>query len=79
MTTRSPASRPGTRPWAAPTSRAAGPPWTRSSRGAGKGGDRAEAATTGPTAVRDSKRPGGAHLSVGAGQWAAFARRAARG
>lgn len=54
--------------------------WFKSSYSAGNGGDCVEVADTGTAVlVRDSKRPGEAFLSVGADEWAAFVRMAARG
>ncbi|MGW2783848.1 DUF397 domain-containing protein [Streptomyces populi] len=57
------------------------PSWFKSSYSAGDGGDCVEVAHAGTAAVlvRDSKRPGDAFLTVGAVQWAAFVRMAARG
>ncbi|MGW2821671.1 DUF397 domain-containing protein [Streptomyces sp. NPDC001443] len=53
--------------------------WFKSSYSAGNGGDCVEVADAGTTVlVRDSKRPGEAFLSVGADEWAAFVRMAAR-
>ncbi|MGV9402652.1 DUF397 domain-containing protein [Streptomyces sp. NPDC003667] len=58
---------------------AAGLAW-KSSDSAGYGGQCVEVADAGTAVlVRDSKRPGEAFLSVGAGEWAAFVRMAARG
>ncbi|GAB1337312.1 DUF397 domain-containing protein [Streptomyces sp. E-15] len=54
--------------------------WTKSSYSAGNGGDCVEVANAGAAVlVRDSKRPEEAFLSVGAEEWAAFVRMAARG
>ncbi|ALO95598.1 hypothetical protein SHL15_4508 [Streptomyces hygroscopicus subsp. limoneus] len=54
--------------------------WSKSSYSAGNGGDCVEVADTGTAVlVRDSKRPEEAFLSVGADEWAAFVRMAARG
>ncbi|MEU8651030.1 DUF397 domain-containing protein [Streptomyces sp. NPDC048737] len=54
--------------------------WMKSSYSAGDGGDCVEVADAGTAVlVRDSKRPGDGFLTVGAGQWAAFVRMAARG
>lgn len=54
--------------------------WFKSSYSAGNGGDCVEIADAGTAVfVRDSKRPGEALLSVGADEWAAFVRMAARG
>ncbi|MFF2199141.1 DUF397 domain-containing protein [Streptomyces sp. NPDC058145] len=54
--------------------------WQRSSYSAGDGGQCVEVADAGTAVlVRDSKRPGEASLSVGADEWAAFVRMAARG
>ncbi|WP_445279109.1 DUF397 domain-containing protein [Streptomyces sp. DSM 118148] len=54
--------------------------WFKSSYSAGNGGDCVEVADAGTAVlVRDSKRPGEAFLSVGAGEWAVFVRMAARG
>ncbi|MFE5404109.1 helix-turn-helix domain-containing protein [Streptomyces sp. NPDC056580] len=48
--------------------------------GARNGGDCVEVADAGTAVlVRDSKRPGEASLTVGAGEWAAFMRMAERG
>ncbi|MGW5325546.1 DUF397 domain-containing protein [Streptomyces sp. NPDC004014] len=52
----------------------------RLGRGAGDGGRCVEVADAGTAVlVRDSKRPGEAFLSVGAGEWSAFVRMAVRG
>ncbi|MFJ6420455.1 DUF397 domain-containing protein [Streptomyces hydrogenans] len=52
--------------------------WFKSSYSAGDGGDCVEVAETGPVVlVRDSKRPEGVLVRVGAKQWAAFVRMAA--
>jgi hypothetical protein len=54
--------------------------WFKSSYSAGNGGDCVEVADAGTAVlVRDSKWPGEAFLSVGADEWAAFVRMAARG
>ncbi|MEV7201189.1 DUF397 domain-containing protein [Streptomyces griseoluteus] len=54
--------------------------WFKSSYSAGDGGDCVEVADAGTAVlVRDSKRPGEAFVSVGADEWAAFVRMAARG
>ncbi|MES9519237.1 DUF397 domain-containing protein [Streptomyces capoamus] len=54
--------------------------WFKSSYSAGDGGDCVEVADAGTAVlVRDSKRPEEAFLSVGADEWAAFVRMAARG
>ncbi|MEU2053404.1 DUF397 domain-containing protein [Streptomyces bungoensis] len=59
---------------------AAGLVWKKSSYSAGDGGQCVEVADAGTAVlVRDSKRPGEAFLSVGADEWAAFVRMAARG
>ncbi|KAB1988724.1 DUF397 domain-containing protein [Streptomyces triticiradicis] len=56
------------------------PRWFKSSYSAGDGGDCVEVADAGTAVlVRDSKRPEDAFLTVGAVQWAAFVRMAARG
>ena len=53
--------------------------WYKSSYSSGSGGDCVEVADAGTAVlVRDSKRPGEAFLSVGADEWAAFVRMAAR-
>ncbi|MDX3307649.1 DUF397 domain-containing protein [Streptomyces sp. NPDC054884] len=63
-----------------PAPAAAEPHWFKSSYSAGNGGDCVEIADAGAAVlVRDSKRPGEGFLTVGAGQWAAFVRMAARG
>ncbi|MFD0269852.1 DUF397 domain-containing protein [Streptomyces sp. NPDC127106] len=48
--------------------------WRKSTHSGGDGGDCVEVADGGPgvVPVRDSKRPGGAHLVFGAAAWAAF-------
>lgn len=54
--------------------------WFKSSYSAGNGGDCVEVADAGTAVlVRDSKRPGDASLTVGADEWTAFVRMAARG
>ncbi|MHB9860568.1 DUF397 domain-containing protein [Streptomyces sp. YIM S03343] len=54
--------------------------WFKSSYSAGDGGDCVEIADAGTAVlVRDSKQPGEARLSVGAAEWTAFVRMAARG
>ena len=54
--------------------------WFKSSYSAGNGGDCVEVADAGTAVlVRDSKRPGGGFLTVGAAEWTAFVRMAARG
>jgi uncharacterized protein DUF397 len=54
--------------------------WFKSSCSAGNGGDCVEIADAGTAVlVRDSKQPGKATLSIGADEWTAFVRMAARG
>ncbi|GGW17172.1 hypothetical protein GCM10018980_09300 [Streptomyces capoamus] len=58
----------------------AGLTWVKSSYSAGDGGQCVEVADVGTAVlVRDSKRPEEAFLAVGADEWAAFVRLAARG
>ncbi|GAA1352566.1 DUF397 domain-containing protein [Streptomyces beijiangensis] len=56
------------------------PVWVKSSYSAGDGGQCVEVArAVGTVRVRDSKRAAGPVLAVGAAEWAAFLRLAARG
>ncbi|MFF3845189.1 DUF397 domain-containing protein [Streptomyces sp. NPDC002328] len=63
-----------------PAPAAGEPQWFKSSYSAGNGGDCVEVADAGTAVlVRDSKRSEDGFLTVGADEWTAFVRMAARG